>query len=114
MKGGILVKKRGARSKSTNRKNKYYNRWNYLCGNYIYVTEHAINRYQERVKKMNKENTRNSIIENVKRSRLIALTKYGGREIRENRGVLYVCELQGNCLNVITVLISDVDLRFVS
>lgn len=86
---------------------------NCLHGSYIYVTNHAVIRYQERIKRINYQNAQNSIIENVKRSRLIALTKYGGREIRENRGVLYVCELQGNCLNVITVLIGDVDLRFV-
>ncbi|NLI61054.1 MAG: hypothetical protein GX375_06440 [Clostridiales bacterium] len=84
-----------------------------MYGNYIYVTDHAITRYQQRIKRVNNENAKNSIIENVKRSRLIALTKYGGREIRENRGILYVCELQGNCLNVITVLIGNVDLRFV-
>ena len=41
------------------------------------------------------------------------MTKYGGREIRENRGVIYVCELQGNCLYVITILNGEVDIRFV-
>ncbi|NLX69546.1 MAG: hypothetical protein GX024_01400 [Clostridiales bacterium] len=83
-------------------------------GNYIYVTGHAIKRYQERFKRVNQYNAQKAIVEGVKRSRLIALTKYGGREIRENRGVLYVCELNGNCLYVITVLISEVDLRFAS
>jgi len=85
-----------------------------LAGNYICVTDHAVRRYQERIKQMNPENAQYSIIEAVKRSRLIALTKYGGREIRENRGIIFVCELQGSCLYVITVLISQVDLRFVS
>ncbi|NLY60168.1 MAG: hypothetical protein GX054_01480 [Clostridiales bacterium] len=79
----------------------------------MYVTDHAVTRYQQRIKKVSHENAENAIIESVKRSRLIALTKYGGREIRENRGVIYVCELQGNCLNVITVLLGNVDLRFV-
>lgn len=87
---------------------------NFLIGNYIYVTGHAIKRYQERFKRVNQYNAQKAIVEGVKRSRLIALTKYGGREIRENRGVLYVCELNGNCLYVITVLISEVDLRFAS
>jgi len=85
-----------------------------LMGNYIYVTDHAVKRYQERFKKVNPQNAQRAIVEGVKRSRLIALTKFGGREIRENRGVLYVCELNGSCLSVITVLISEVDLRFVS
>jgi len=87
---------------------------NALAGKYICVTDHAVKRYQERIKQMNSENAQYSIVEAVKRSRLIALTKYGGREIRENRGIIFVCELQGNCLYVITVLISQVDLRFVS
>ena len=85
-----------------------------LAGSYIYVTEHAIKRYQERFKKVNQYNAQRAIVEGVKRRRLIALTKFGGREIRENIGVLYVCELNDNCLCVITVLISQVDLRFVS
>ena len=80
---------------------------------YIYVTDHAINRYQQRIRRISDQNAEKAIIESVKRSRLIALTKYGGREIRENRGVIYVCELQGNCLSVITVLLGNVDLRFV-
>jgi len=105
--------KRETKSRRINKKKPFY-KGNYLYGNYIYVTEHAINRYQERIKKMSKKNACRSIIESVKRSRLIALTKYGGREIRENRGMIFVCELQGNCLNVITVLVSEVDLRFVS
>mgnify|MGYP000925370870 FL=1 len=105
--------KRETKARRSNKK-KRFDKGNYLYGNYIYVTEHAINRYQERIKKMSRKNAIHSIIESVKRSRLIALTKYGGREIRENRGIIYVCELQGNCLNVITVLVSEVDLRFVS
>jgi len=107
------MKKRNSRVKGYGRSKSRINKGNYLYGNYIYVTDHAITRYQQRIKRVNNENAKNSIIENVKRSRLIALTKYGGREIRENRGILYVCELQGNCLNVITVLIGNVDLRFV-
>ena len=87
---------------------------NCLAGNYIYVTEHAIKRYQERFKKVNQYNAQRAIVEGIKRSRLIALTKFGGREIRKNKGVLYVCELNGKCLCVITVLISEVDLRFAS
>ena len=87
---------------------------NCLAGNYIYVTEHAIKRYQERFKKVNQYNAQRAIVEGIKRSRLIALTKFGGREIRENKGVLYVCELNGKCHCVITVLISEVDLRFAS
>jgi hypothetical protein len=85
----------------------------FFIGNYIIPTEHAIKRYQERVRMIHPEKAQNAIIEGVKRSRMIALTKYGGREIRENRGIVFVCELQGNHLYVITVLISQVDLRFV-
>ena len=86
---------------------------NPLVGNYIIPTEHAIMRYQERIRMMNQSKTQNAIIEGVRHSRLIALTKYGDREIRENRGIVFVCEMQGNQLYVITVLISEVDLRFV-
>ncbi len=86
---------------------------NPLMGNYIIPTEHAIKRYQERIRMMNQRKTQNAIIEGVKHSRLIALTKYGDREIRENRGIVFVCEMQGSQLYVITVLISEVDLRFV-
>ncbi|HZJ57168.1 MAG TPA: hypothetical protein VFD89_02900 [Clostridia bacterium] len=107
------MKKRSMGPKGDGRQRAKNHKKNYLHGNYIYVTDHAITRYRQRIKKINHENAKYSIIENVKRSRLIALTKYGGREIRENRGVLYVCELQGNCLYVITILIGDVDLRFV-
>ncbi|HHU63136.1 MAG TPA: hypothetical protein GXZ32_02840 [Clostridiales bacterium] len=81
-------------------------------GKTIFVTDHAIARYRERVKQVKKKNAVKNIIEGVKRSRMIALTKCGGREIRENKGMLFVCELQGNVLSVITVLISEVDLRF--
>lgn len=107
------MKRRNSRTKAGGRRRLRPNRGNFLWGKYIYVTDHAIARYQQRIKGSNTQNAQDSIVANVKRSRLIALTKYGGREIRENRGVLYVCELQGNCLNVITVLIGDVDLRFV-
>ena len=86
---------------------------NPMIGNYIIPTEHAIKRYQERIRMMNPGKAQNAIIEGVKHSRLIALTRYGGREIRENKGVVFVCELHGNELYVITVLISQVDLRFV-
>jgi hypothetical protein len=85
----------------------------FLLGNYIIPTKHAIKRYQERIRMVHSEKAQNAIIEGVKRSRLIALTSYSGREIRENRGIVFVCELQGNYLYVITVLISQVDLRFV-
>lgn len=107
------MKRKNLRYKGYGKKRSKTCRGGFLYGNYIYVTDHAITRYQQRIKRVNSQNAQNSIVENIKRSRLIALTKYGGREIRENRGVLYVCELQGNCLNVITVLIGDVDLRFV-
>ena len=86
---------------------------NPLMGNYIIPTEHAVKRYQERIRMMNMRKTQNAIIEGVRHSRLIALTKYGDREIRENRGIVFVCEMQGNQLYVITVLVSQVDLRFV-
>ncbi len=95
------------------RKRSNFDKQNYLFGHNIYVTDHAIDRYQQRIKRVSYENAEKAIIENVKRSRLIALTKYGGREIREYRGIIYVCELQGNWLNVITVLLGNVDLRFV-
>ena len=86
---------------------------NPLLGNYIVPTQHAIERYQERIRQTNHGNAQTAIIEGVKHSRLIALTQYGGREIRENRGVVFVCEMHGNQLLVITVLLSQVDLRFV-
>ena len=96
--------------KSTNRK--FRSRGNRFMGKTIFVTDHAISRYCERVKQVKKKNAVKNIVEGVKRSRMIALTRYGGREIRENKGMLFVCELQGNVLNVITVLISEIDLRF--
>lgn len=86
---------------------------NPFLGNYIIPTKHAVKRYQERIRMVHPEKAQTAIIEGVKRSRLIALTRHGGREIRENRGIVFVCELQGNDLYVITVLISQVDLRFV-
>jgi len=97
------IKKAQSRKKSTSP----------LTGNYIVPTEHAVKRYQERIRMMNEDRTQGAIVEGVKHSRLIALTKFGGREIRENRGVVFVCELHGNYMYVITVLISQVDLRFV-
>ena len=84
-----------------------------LMGHYIIPTEHAVKRYRERIRMMNEDRAQTAIVESVKRSRLIALTKFGGREIRENRGAVFVCELHGNDMYVITVLISQVDLRFV-
>jgi len=105
----MIRKKTGNRRGKIHRKKR---RINCISGHYINVTDHAIIRYQERVKKMNRENAHHSIIQAIKHSRLIALTKFGGREIRENRGVLFVCELQGNCLNVITILKSEVEMRF--
>jgi len=84
-----------------------------LMGHYIIPTEHAIKRYRERIRMTNEGKAQTAIVESVKRSRLIALTKFGGREIRENRGAVFVCELHGNDMYVITVLISQVDLRFV-
>lgn len=104
-----------SRRAATSRKNtnkRFRDRANKFMGNTIFVTDHAISRYQERVKQVKKGNAVRNIVEGVKRSRMIALTKYGGREIRENKGMLFVCELEGNVLNVITVLISEVDLRF--
>ncbi|MGI6372727.1 MAG: hypothetical protein ACOX1R_05985 [Caldicoprobacterales bacterium] len=107
------MKKRSIRPRGDGRQRTKQHKRNFLHGNYIYVTDHAITRYRQRIKRISYQNAKYSIIENVKRSRLIALTKYGGREIRENRGVIYVCELQGNCLYVITILNGEVDIRFV-
>lgn len=107
----MLDKKDGKVRNKRNRKR--YISSNYLKGNYIYVTNHAVKRYQQRIKKSDCENVQQNIIDFVKRSRLIALTKHGGREIRENRGILFVCKMEGNRLNVITVLKSEVGLRFV-
>lgn len=106
------MKRREVKSGRGKKHGRVANKGNYLVGNYIFVTDHAIRRYQERCKKVNYHNAQRAIVESVKRSRMIALTKYGGREIRENRGMLFVCELEGNCLSVITVLVSEVDIRF--
>jgi len=112
MEGGDGLKKKSDRSRQG--KGQCNNRGgNALPGNYIVATDHAINRYQERIRMMNAAKTQYAIIEGVKRSKLIALTKSGGREIRENKGIVFVCELQGSYMYVITVLISRVDLRFV-
>src|SRR5690554_3674576 len=110
LKEGMYLSKKIKRTQRTRSRKK---KATLRSGNYIIPTEHAIKRYQERIRMMNPGKTQNAIIEGVKRSRLIALTKYGGREIRENRGVVFVCELHGNHLYVITVQISQVDLRFV-
>lgn len=107
------MRKRGLRPRGDGRQRTKQHKMNYLHGHHIYVSDHAVTRYRQRIKRISRQNAKHSIIENVKRSRLIALTKYGGREIRENRGVIYVCELQGNYLYVITILNGEVDLRFV-
>src|SRR5690554_5296730 len=83
-------------------------------GDYIHVTGHAIKRYQQRIKHSSDYNAEKSIIKGVRKSRLIALTKNEGREIRENRGIMFVCELQGRNLIVVTVLVGQVDMRFAS
>lgn len=83
-----------------------------LVGMTVVVTEHAIERYKERIKHVNLQNAVNSIIEDVEHSRLIALSQFSNREIREYRGIIYVCEAHGNVLSVITVLLSSVDMRF--
>lgn len=104
---------KAVRHSNTRYRRKKAYRYGEFNNKYIYVTNHAIERYKQRFKNMSRENVQRAIKENVKRSRLIALTKFGGREIRENRGILFVCELNGCKMNVITVLISEVDLRFV-
>ncbi len=79
---------------------------------YIYATEHAIKRYQERQKAISRQKAIHNIVEGIKRSRLIGFAK-GRREIREHRGVIFVCELEGETMNVITVLNSKAELRFI-
>ena len=81
---------------------------------YIYVTDHAIKRYQERQKSLSRKKTIHNIIEGVKRSRLIGFSRQQ-REIREHRGVIFVCEFEKDktTLNVITVLNSKAELRFI-
>ncbi|MCK8818160.1 hypothetical protein MWH28_12410 [Natroniella sulfidigena] len=79
---------------------------------YIYATDHAIERYQERQKAISRHKAIHNIVEGVKRSRLIGFAK-GEREIREHRGVIFVCQLEGDKMNVITVLNSKAELRFI-
>ncbi|WP_408954360.1 hypothetical protein [Natroniella sp. ANB-PHB2] len=79
---------------------------------YIYATDHAIERYQERQKSISRHKAIHNIVEGVKRSRLIGFAK-GEREIREHRGVIFVCQLEGDKMNVITVLNSKAELRFI-
>ena len=79
---------------------------------YIYATDHAIQRYQQRQRAISRKKAINNIVEGVKRSRLIGFAN-GEREIREHRGVIFVCELDGEKMNVITVLNSKAELRFV-
>ena len=78
---------------------------------YIYATDHAIKRYQQRQKSISRQKAIHNIVEGVKRSRLIGFAK-GKREVREHRGVIFVCELDGRKMNVITVLNSKAELRF--
>ena len=52
-------------SKGRGYKRKKLNKNNYLYGNYIYVTDHAVTRYQQRIK-VSHENAENAIIESVK------------------------------------------------
>lgn len=80
---------------------------------YIFVTEHAIERYRERKKSVARQNAIHKIVQNVKRSRIIAMD-VEGKETREHRGLLFVCKYEQNTLTVITVLFSDVAHRFVS
>lgn len=83
-----------------------------LLGMSISVTDHAIDRYIERIKPVSRQVAINNITEDISHSRLIALTQFGDREIREYKGMLYVCETDDNVLSVITVLLSSVDIRF--
>ncbi len=79
----------------------------------IYVTEHAITRYIQRKRKITRQNAIRKIIEGVRRSRIIAMNE-DGKETREHRGLLFICKKEGDVLTVITVLFSEVALRFVS
>lgn len=80
---------------------------------YIYVTDHAVERYRQRKKQVTRENAIHKIIENVRRSRIIAMDA-AGKETREHRGLLFVCKMESGILTVITVLFSEVAHRFVS
>ncbi len=77
----------------------------------IYVTEHAILRYIQRKRKGTRENAIKKIIQGVKRSRIIAMDE-DGKETREHRGLLFICKKEGNILTVITVMFSEIALRF--
>lgn len=77
----------------------------------IYVTNHAIKRYRQRKKFVSKENAIDKIIENVKRSKIIAMDK-SGKETREYKGLLFVCKMENCVLTVITVMFSEVCGRF--
>ena len=79
---------------------------------YVYATDHAIERYQQRQKAISRRKAIHNIVEGVKRSRLIGFAN-GKREVREHRGVIFVCELEGETMNVITVLNSKAELRFI-
>lgn len=80
---------------------------------HIHVTNHAIQRYRERKKCVSKENAIEKIVENVKRSKIVALDKVG-KETREYKGLLFVCKLENCVLTVITIMFSEVSGRFVS
>lgn len=79
----------------------------------IYVTNHAIQRYRERKKQVSKEHAIEKIIENVRRSKIIAMDK-SGKETREYKGLLFVCKMENSILTVITVMFSHVSGRFAS
>ncbi len=79
----------------------------------IYVTNHAIKRYRERKRLVSKEHAIGKIIENVRRSKIIAMDKQG-KETREYKGLLFVCKMEQQELIVITVMFSEVSSRFVS
>lgn len=80
---------------------------------YIYVTKHAIQRYKQRKKFVSKDKAIEKIIDNVKKSKIIAIDK-SGKETREYKGLLYVCKMENSVLTVITVLFSQVSGRFAS
>ena len=81
---------------------------------YIYVTGHAIKRYRQRQKSLSRKKIIHNIVQGIKRSRLIGFAQ-GRREVREHRGVIFVCELkkQAKKMNVITILNSKAELRFI-
>ncbi|MDF2839408.1 MAG: hypothetical protein K0Q99_179 [Clostridia bacterium] len=79
----------------------------------IHVTNHAILRYKERKKSVRREQAIEKIIENVKRSRIIAMDK-SGKETREYKGLLFVCKMEHSILTVITIMYSQVCGRFAS